>query len=133
MLDIPHICHEHHERRSCKFFLAGVNFYRFNAKNWRFFTDSTREIGVFFTDLSQKIGVFRCKFYSPKIMPVLKKMTNIRYAYCSMFMMLVMMRIISSLNLTKLISLARARLSRCCKVPHRGGSGGDVSPMSREP
>ena len=33
---IPHICHEHHERRSCKFFLAGVNFYRFNAKNWHF-------------------------------------------------------------------------------------------------
>ena len=24
---------------SCKFFLAGVNVYRFNAKNWRFFTD----------------------------------------------------------------------------------------------
>ena len=33
---IPDICHEHHERRSCKFFLAGVNFYRFNAKNWHF-------------------------------------------------------------------------------------------------
>ena len=23
-------------RRPCKFFLAGVNFYRFNAKNWHF-------------------------------------------------------------------------------------------------
>ena len=29
---IPHICHG---RRPCKFFLAGVNFYRFNAKNWQ--------------------------------------------------------------------------------------------------
>ena len=56
---ITDICHEHHERRSCKFFLAGVNFYRFNAK-----------IGIFFTDLTRKIGVFRCKFYSPKILPV---------------------------------------------------------------
>ena len=51
----------------CKFFLAGVNFYRFKigifkrfyAKKWRFFTDSTR-----------KIGVFWCKFYSPKILLV---------------------------------------------------------------
>ena len=25
-----------YERGSCKFFLAGVNFYRFNAKNWHF-------------------------------------------------------------------------------------------------
>ena len=33
---IPHICHGRHGRRPCKFFLAGVNFYRFNAKNWRF-------------------------------------------------------------------------------------------------
>ena len=33
---IPDICHEHHERRSCKFFLAVVNFYRFDAKNWHF-------------------------------------------------------------------------------------------------
>ena len=32
----------------CKFFLAGVHFYRFNAKNWH----------------------FRCKFYSPKILTV---------------------------------------------------------------
>ena len=34
--NIPDICHEHHERRLCKNFLAGVNFYRFNAKNWQF-------------------------------------------------------------------------------------------------
>ena len=30
---IPDICHGRHERRPCKFSLAGVNFYRFNAKN----------------------------------------------------------------------------------------------------
>ena len=35
-VDIPHICHGRHGRRPCKFFLAGVNFYRFNAKNWQF-------------------------------------------------------------------------------------------------
>ena len=34
--DIPHICHRRHGRRPCKFFLAGVNFYRFNGKNWQF-------------------------------------------------------------------------------------------------
>ena len=33
---IPHICPGRHGRRLCKFFLAGVNFYRFNAKNWQF-------------------------------------------------------------------------------------------------
>ena len=53
----------------CKFFLAGVNFYRFNAKNWHF-RQILREKVVFFTDLTRKIGVFRCKFYSPKILPV---------------------------------------------------------------
>ena len=36
---IPDICHGHHGRRPCNFFLAGVNFFRFNAKNWQF-TDS---------------------------------------------------------------------------------------------
>ena len=35
-LDIPHICHGRHGRRPCKFFLAGVNFFRCNAKNWQF-------------------------------------------------------------------------------------------------
>jgi len=33
---IPHICHGRHGRHPCKFFLAGVNFYRFNAKNLHF-------------------------------------------------------------------------------------------------
>ena len=53
----------------CKFFLAGVNFYRFNAKNWHF-RQILREQVAFFTDLTRKIGVFRCKFYSPKILLV---------------------------------------------------------------
>ena len=33
---IPDICHESHENSRVNFFLAGVNFYRFNAKNWQF-------------------------------------------------------------------------------------------------
>ena len=36
IVGIPHICHERHRRRLCKFILAGVNIYRFNAKNWQF-------------------------------------------------------------------------------------------------
>ena len=55
---------------SCKFFLAGVNFYRFNAKNWHFRQILRKKVAFFFTDLTRKIGVFRCKFYSPKILPV---------------------------------------------------------------
>ena len=55
------------KKRTCSYLIfvtsttsgARVNFYRFNAKKWHFFTDLTR-----------KIGVFRCKFYSPKILPV---------------------------------------------------------------
>ena len=37
---------------SCKFFLASVNFYRFNAKNWQF--------TVYFAVITQKIGNFLC-------------------------------------------------------------------------
>ena len=37
---------------SCKFFLAGVNFYRFNAKNWQF--------TVYFAVITQKIGNLLC-------------------------------------------------------------------------
>ena len=33
---IPHICHRHHRHVCVKKKLPGVNFYRFNAKNWRF-------------------------------------------------------------------------------------------------
>ena len=36
VFSIPHICHGRHGQRLCKFFLPGVNFYRFNAKNWQF-------------------------------------------------------------------------------------------------
>ena len=53
----------------CKFFLAGVNFYRFNAKIWHF-RQILREKLAFFTDLTRIIGVFGCKFYSPKIVSV---------------------------------------------------------------
>ena len=66
---IPHICHGRHGRRPCNFFLAGVNFYRFNAKNW-YFRQILREKVAFFYRFNAKIGVFRCKFYSPKILPV---------------------------------------------------------------
>ena len=38
---------------SCKFFLAGVNVYRFNATNWQF--------TVYFAVITQKIGNF-CVF-----------------------------------------------------------------------
>ena len=55
----------------CKFFLAGVNFYRFNAKNCHFRQILREKVAFFFfTDLTRKIAVFRCKFYSPKNMPV---------------------------------------------------------------
>ena len=73
MLCIPHICHGRHGRRPCKFFLAGVNFYRFNAKNWHFQQILRKKVAFVFTDLTRKIGVFWCKFYSPKILPVSKK------------------------------------------------------------
>ena len=36
----------------CKFFLGGVNFYRFNVKNWQF--------TVYFAVITQKIGNFLC-------------------------------------------------------------------------
>ena len=49
---IPDICHGRHGRRPCKFFLTGVNFYRFNAKNWQF--------TVYFAVITQKIGNLLC-------------------------------------------------------------------------
>ena len=63
----------------CKFFLAGVNFYRFNAKNWHFGQILREKVAFFFTDFTGKIGVFRLNFILQKICPC-KKMTNIRYA-----------------------------------------------------
>ena len=56
---IPDICHRHH-RHVCVKKLPGVNFHRFNAKNWHF-RQILREKVAFFTDLTRKIGVFRCK------------------------------------------------------------------------
>ena len=44
-------------RYPCKIFLAGVNFYRFNAKNWHF-RQILREKVEFITDLTQKNGIF---------------------------------------------------------------------------
>ena len=61
---------------SCKFFLAGVNFYRFNAKNWQFtvyfavITQKNWQFSVYFVVI---YALFRCKFYSPKILIVWKK------------------------------------------------------------
>ena len=49
---IPDICHRRHGRRPCKIFLAGVDFYRFNAKHWQF--------TVYFAVIAQKIGNFLC-------------------------------------------------------------------------
>ena len=50
--DIPDICHGRHGHVRVNFFLAGVNFYRFNAKNWQF--------TVYFAVITQKIGNFLC-------------------------------------------------------------------------
>ena len=49
---IPDICHEPTSEARVIFFLAGVNFYRFNAKNWQF--------TVYFAIITQKIGNFLC-------------------------------------------------------------------------
>ena len=49
---IPHICHRHHRRCLCKKKLPGVNFYRFNAKNWQF--------TVYFAIITQKMGNLLC-------------------------------------------------------------------------
>ena len=70
LMRIPDICHERHEYIRVNFFLAGVNFYRFNAKNWHFRQILREKVAFFFTDLTREIGVFRCKFYSPKILTV---------------------------------------------------------------
>ena len=36
------------QRRSCKFFLAGVNFYRFNAKSWHFWQILREKVAFFY-------------------------------------------------------------------------------------
>ena len=45
---IPDICHGRHGRRLCKFFLAGVSFYRFNAKNWHFWQILREKVAFFY-------------------------------------------------------------------------------------
>ena len=53
--------------------MAGVNFYRFNAKNWQFtvyfavITQKNWQFSVYFVVI---YAFFRCKFYSPKILLV---------------------------------------------------------------
>ena len=51
--NIPDICHERHEYIRVNFFLVGVNFNRFNAKNWQF--------TVYFAVITQKLAIF-CVF-----------------------------------------------------------------------
>ena len=53
LTDIPHICHERH-KYSCKFFWAGVNFYRFNAKNWHFRQILREKVAFFFYRFNAK-------------------------------------------------------------------------------
>ena len=75
---IPHICHGRHGRRPCKFFLAGVNFYRLAIY--------CEKLAIYWEKLAiycEKLAIdciFWCKFCSPKIC-LCKKMTNMRYAY----------------------------------------------------
>ena len=80
ILAIPKICHGSHGYTRVNFFLAGLNFYRFNAKNWHFWQILRKKV-AFFTDLMRKIGVFGCKFYSHKNCVSVKKMTIIRYEF----------------------------------------------------
>ena len=64
-------------------FLAGVNVYRFNAKNWQFtvyFAVITQKIGNFLCILSQFTRFFGVNFILQNFARV-KKMTNIRYGW----------------------------------------------------
>ena len=56
-LTIPHICHGSHGYTRVNFFLAGVKFYRFNAKNWHF-RQNLREKLAFFYIFNAKNGRF---------------------------------------------------------------------------
>ena len=51
-LSIPDICHRRHGHTRVNFFLAGVNFYRFNAKSWQF--------TMYFAIITQKNGNLLC-------------------------------------------------------------------------
>ena len=54
----------------CKFFVAGVNFYKFNTENWQFTVvyccnnAKNWQFTVYFVVI---YAFFRCKFCSPKI------------------------------------------------------------------
>ena len=79
---IPHICHGRHGRRPCKFFWDGVNFYRFNAKNWQFtvyFAVITQKLAIFCV-FCRNLRVFSVKILFSKNFACVKKMTNMRYA-----------------------------------------------------
>ena len=78
---------------SCKFFLDGVNFYRFNAKMWHFrqilhekvaffyifnaknwhFRQILHEKVAFFKDLTQKLAFYGVNFILQKFCPCKKK------------------------------------------------------------
>ena len=62
----------------CKFFLAGVNFYRFNAKNWHFDRFYVKK-WLFFYRFNAKNWRFSVKILFSKNFARVKEMTNIRY------------------------------------------------------
>ena len=68
---------------SCNFFLAGVNFYRFNAKNWHFRQILCEKV-LFFYRFNAKNWRFSVQILLSKNFARVKKMTNMRYAQKSL-------------------------------------------------
>ena len=66
---IPLICHGSHGYTHVNFF-GRCKFLQIYREKLAFSTNFTQKKWCFFTDLMRKIGVFRCKFHSPKILPV---------------------------------------------------------------
>ena len=64
----------------CKKILAGVNFYRFNAKNWHF-RQILREKVAFFYRFNAKNWRFSVYILFSKNFARVKRMTNIRYDF----------------------------------------------------
>merc|ERR1711952_179373 len=91
----PRIC-------SCKFFLAGVNFYRFNAKNWQF----TVYFVVIYTFF------FGVNFILQKFCSC-KKMTNMRYAFCLYILSIMSLLLFQMSNAADELSNGPANLSPC--------------------
>ena len=81
---IPDICHGRHRRRPCKFFLAGVNFYRFNAKNWHFRQILREKVAFFYRFNAKNWRFFSVNFIHQNFCPC-TKMTNIRYGITLLF------------------------------------------------